>query len=54
VLLPPQVHQEQDGLLPRPWHRDLLQHGAEMAGFWAKLPLIRALLLTHAEVEFLW
>jgi xyloglucan 6-xylosyltransferase len=27
---------------------------AEMAGFWAKLPLIRALLLAHPEVEFLW
>nr|CAD1833266.1 unnamed protein product [Ananas comosus var. bracteatus] len=25
-----------------------------MAGFWAKLPLIRALLLAHPEVEFLW
>lgn len=27
---------------------------AEMAGFWAKLPLIRNLLLGHPEVEFLW
>ncbi|XP_059440187.1 xyloglucan 6-xylosyltransferase 2-like isoform X2 [Corylus avellana] len=27
---------------------------AEMAGFWAKLPLIRRLLLSHPEVEFLW
>ncbi|URE25117.1 galactosyl transferase GMA12/MNN10 family [Musa troglodytarum] len=27
---------------------------AEMAGFWAKLPLIRSLLLAHPEVEFLW
>jgi xyloglucan 6-xylosyltransferase len=27
---------------------------AEMAGFWAKLPLMRALLLAHPEVEFLW
>ena len=27
---------------------------AEMAGFWAKLPLIRQLLLSHPEVEFLW
>ncbi|KAJ6794177.1 putative xyloglucan 6-xylosyltransferase 1 [Iris pallida] len=27
---------------------------AEMAGFWAKLPLIRTLLLSHPEVEFLW
>ncbi|KAL8486262.1 hypothetical protein ACS0TY_023101 [Phlomoides rotata] len=27
---------------------------AEMAGFWAKLPLIRKLLLAHPEVEFLW
>ncbi|KAL6532469.1 Xyloglucan 6-xylosyltransferase 2 [Orobanche gracilis] len=27
---------------------------AEMAGFWAKLPLIRKLLLSHPEVEFLW
>ncbi|PWZ05755.1 putative xyloglucan 6-xylosyltransferase 1 [Zea mays] len=26
---------------------------AEMAGFWAKLPLMRALLLAHPEVEFL-
>ncbi|WOK99451.1 glycosyltransferase 2 [Canna indica] len=26
----------------------------EMDGFWAKLPLIRSLLLTHPEVEFLW
>lgn len=27
---------------------------AEMSGFWAKLPLIRKLLLSHPEVEFLW
>ncbi|KAL7220689.1 hypothetical protein ACSBR2_013552 [Camellia fascicularis] len=27
---------------------------AEMAGFWAKLPLIRKLLLFHPEIEFLW
>ncbi|KZV25601.1 glycosyltransferase 2-like [Dorcoceras hygrometricum] len=27
---------------------------AEMAGFWAKLPLIRKLLLSHPEVELLW
>ncbi|XP_015062470.1 xyloglucan 6-xylosyltransferase 2 [Solanum pennellii] len=27
---------------------------AEMAGFWAKLPLLRKLLLSHPEVEFLW
>ncbi|KAG6507819.1 probable xyloglucan 6-xylosyltransferase 1 [Zingiber officinale] len=27
---------------------------AQMAGFWAKLPLIRSLLLSHPEVEFLW
>ncbi|KAK8959854.1 putative glycosyltransferase 2 [Platanthera guangdongensis] len=27
---------------------------AEMAGFWAKLPLLRTLLLSHPEVEFLW
>ncbi|KAJ6793759.1 glycosyltransferase 5 [Iris pallida] len=27
---------------------------AEMAGFWAKLPLIRTLLLSHPDVEFLW
>uniref|UniRef100_A0A1D1ZH92 Putative glycosyltransferase 2 n=1 Tax=Anthurium amnicola TaxID=1678845 RepID=A0A1D1ZH92_9ARAE len=27
---------------------------AEMAGFWAKLPLIRKLLLSHPDVEFLW
>ncbi|KAK6930157.1 Glycosyltransferase 34 [Dillenia turbinata] len=27
---------------------------AEMTGFWAKLPLIRKLLLSHPEVEFLW
>ncbi|KAH7842714.1 hypothetical protein Vadar_008350 [Vaccinium darrowii] len=26
----------------------------EMTGFWAKLPLIRKLLLSHPEVEFLW
>lgn len=26
----------------------------EMAGFWAKLPLIRKLLLSHPEIEFLW
>ncbi|WOL14288.1 putative xyloglucan 6-xylosyltransferase 1 [Canna indica] len=26
----------------------------EMDGLWAKLPLIRSLLLTHPEVEFLW
>ncbi|KAJ0926249.1 putative xyloglucan 6-xylosyltransferase [Helianthus annuus] len=26
---------------------------AEMAGFWAKLPLIRKLLLSRPEVEFL-
>ncbi|KAK2649440.1 hypothetical protein Ddye_016929 [Dipteronia dyeriana] len=27
---------------------------AEMAGFWAKLPLLRKLLLSHPEVELLW
>ncbi|XP_022635046.1 xyloglucan 6-xylosyltransferase 2 [Vigna radiata var. radiata] len=27
---------------------------AEMAGFWTKLPLIRKLLLSHPEVEFIW
>ncbi|KAF7042318.1 hypothetical protein CFC21_051958 [Triticum aestivum] len=27
---------------------------AELAGFWAKLPLLRALLLAHPEVEFFW
>ncbi|XP_068651735.1 xyloglucan 6-xylosyltransferase 2-like [Aristolochia californica] len=27
---------------------------AELSGFWAKLPLIRKLLLSHPEVEFLW
>ncbi|GAB2266643.1 Xyloglucan 6-xylosyltransferase 2 [Dionaea muscipula] len=27
---------------------------AEMAGFWAKFPLIRKLLLSHPEIEFLW
>ncbi|KAI8561644.1 hypothetical protein RHMOL_Rhmol04G0356600 [Rhododendron molle] len=27
---------------------------AEMTGFWAKLPLIRKLLLSHLEVEFFW
>ncbi|GAA0144235.1 transferase [Lithospermum erythrorhizon] len=27
---------------------------AEMAGFWAKLPVIRQVLLSHPEVEFLW
>lgn len=27
---------------------------AEMAGFWAKLPLIRKLLLSHPEIEYLW
>lgn len=27
---------------------------AELSGFWAKLPLIRSLLLSHPEVEFLW
>ncbi|XP_038682659.1 xyloglucan 6-xylosyltransferase 2 [Tripterygium wilfordii] len=27
---------------------------AEMSGFWAKLPLIRKILLSHPEVEFLW
>ncbi|KAJ3683054.1 hypothetical protein LUZ60_013281 [Juncus effusus] len=27
---------------------------AELAGFWAKLPLIRTLLLSHPEVEFIW
>ncbi|CAN0838706.1 Xyloglucan 6-xylosyltransferase 1 [Linum grandiflorum] len=27
---------------------------AEMAGLWAKLPLIRKLLLSHPEIEFLW
>ncbi|KAJ4793335.1 Galactosyl transferase GMA12/MNN10 family protein [Rhynchospora pubera] len=27
---------------------------AEMAGFWAKLPLLRTLLLSHPEVEFIW
>ncbi|XP_019181083.1 PREDICTED: xyloglucan 6-xylosyltransferase 2-like [Ipomoea nil] len=26
----------------------------EMSGFWAKLPLLRKLLLSHPEVEFLW
>ncbi|KAK9146933.1 hypothetical protein Sjap_006836 [Stephania japonica] len=27
---------------------------AEMSGFWAKLPLIRRILLSHPEIEFLW
>ncbi|KAE8661438.1 Xyloglucan 6-xylosyltransferase 1 [Hibiscus syriacus] len=27
---------------------------SEMAGFWAKLPLIRKLLLSHPEIDFLW
>ncbi|XP_023548364.1 xyloglucan 6-xylosyltransferase 1-like [Cucurbita pepo subsp. pepo] len=27
---------------------------AEMTGFWGKLPLIRTLLLSHPEVEFIW
>lgn len=27
---------------------------AEMSGFWAKLPLIRTLLLSHPEFEFIW
>ncbi|XP_047315761.1 xyloglucan 6-xylosyltransferase 2-like [Impatiens glandulifera] len=27
---------------------------AEMSGFWAKLPLIRKLLLSQPEIEFLW
>ncbi|XP_052206643.1 xyloglucan 6-xylosyltransferase 2-like [Diospyros lotus] len=27
---------------------------AEMAGFWAKLPLIRKLLISHPDIEFLW
>ncbi|KAG6482447.1 probable xyloglucan 6-xylosyltransferase 1 [Zingiber officinale] len=27
---------------------------AQMTGFWAKLPLLRTLLLAHPEVEFLW
>ncbi|XP_051129800.1 xyloglucan 6-xylosyltransferase 2-like [Andrographis paniculata] len=27
---------------------------AEMSGFWAKLPLIRKLLVSHPEVELLW
>ncbi|KAK9671800.1 hypothetical protein RND81_12G055500 [Saponaria officinalis] len=27
---------------------------AEMSGFWAKLPLIRKLMLSHPEVEFFW
>ncbi|KAG5236115.1 glycosyltransferase family protein [Salix suchowensis] len=27
---------------------------AEMAGFWAKLPLIRKLLVSQPEIEFLW
>nr|ABK24302.1 unknown [Picea sitchensis]ACN41079.1 unknown [Picea sitchensis] len=26
----------------------------EMSGFWAKLPLIRKLMLAHPEVEFIW
>lgn len=26
----------------------------EMAGFWAKLPLLRKLMLTHPEVEWIW
>jgi xyloglucan 6-xylosyltransferase len=26
----------------------------EMAGFWAKLPLLRKLMLSHPEVEWLW
>ncbi|XP_071721904.1 LOW QUALITY PROTEIN: xyloglucan 6-xylosyltransferase 2-like [Rutidosis leptorrhynchoides] len=34
------------------WNMALLD--AEMAGFWAKLPLIRKLLLSHPEIEFLW
>lgn len=27
---------------------------AEMSGFWAKLPLMRKILLSHPEIEFLW
>uniref|UniRef100_A0A0C9RR24 TSA: Wollemia nobilis Ref_Wollemi_Transcript_245_1891 transcribed RNA sequence n=1 Tax=Wollemia nobilis TaxID=56998 RepID=A0A0C9RR24_9CONI len=27
---------------------------SEMSGFWSKLPLIRKLLLSHPEVEFIW
>ncbi|KAM7254931.1 hypothetical protein ACFE04_020172 [Oxalis oulophora] len=27
---------------------------AEMSGFWAKLPLIRKLLLSHPDIDFLW
>ncbi|KAI5063975.1 hypothetical protein GOP47_0020645 [Adiantum capillus-veneris] len=27
---------------------------AEMSGFWAKLPLLRQLMLTHPEVEWFW
>ncbi|TVU47330.1 hypothetical protein EJB05_06926, partial [Eragrostis curvula] len=27
---------------------------AELTGFWTKLPLLRALMLAHPEVEFLW
>eukprot|EP00252_Welwitschia_mirabilis_P020264 TRINITY_DN4930_c0_g1_i1.p1 TRINITY_DN4930_c0_g1~~TRINITY_DN4930_c0_g1_i1.p1 ORF type:complete len:455 (-),score=51.48 TRINITY_DN4930_c0_g1_i1:111-1475(-) len=27
---------------------------SEMSGFWAKLPLIRKLMLAHPEVEFIW
>lgn len=27
---------------------------AEMSGFWAKLPLLRKLMLSHPEVEWLW
>ncbi|VFQ64652.1 unnamed protein product [Cuscuta campestris] len=27
---------------------------SEMSGFWAKLPLIRKLMLSHPEVEFFW
>ncbi|GLJ14963.1 hypothetical protein SUGI_0244260 [Cryptomeria japonica] len=27
---------------------------SEMSGFWAKLPLIRKLMLSHPEVEFIW
>lgn len=33
---------------------DMALLDAEMSGFWAKLALIRSLLLAHLEVEFLW
>lgn len=33
---------------------NLAQFDKEMSGFWSKLPLIRILLLSHPEVEWLW